>query len=214
MMGKRRGFTLLELLMAFGVSTILLATIYFFYFGILKTTTGGTAKIELNQICETTLQNLMNDLRLGYRFSELRPHRFVIQRVPAAPITSDELSNLSGVPLLPIEYDLVRDDKTRKTTLFRRESQAERGKEIFTVDECDPEIFKGYVLDLPQEKDDTMPKFHVFDTQTQPSGDLGKIALVRISLKLGVGADKIAVVSKAYLPFVHNATLQGNWNLE
>jgi prepilin-type N-terminal cleavage/methylation domain-containing protein len=211
----RRGFTLLELLMAFGVSTILLATVYFFYFGILKMNTGGMARIELNQIAETTLLRLTADLRMAYRFTEIRPHRLVLQRLPASAITSDELSNVNGPPLTTVEYELVKLDKLKKVQLQRRENQAVTPDEVFTLDYADYEIFKGFVLDMPVDKEDTMPKFHVFDHVQQPSGDLQKIALMRISLHLGVGpTDKFHLVSKVYMPFIHNATLQGNWNLE
>lgn len=213
-MSQRRGFTLLELLMAFGAASILLATVYFFYFGILKTTIGATTKIDLNTTAEVALQTLTSDLRMAYRFSEFRPHRFVMQRLPGAAISPDEISDISSTKLITVEYDLSRDKDTKRVKLWRSENKDVQGKNVFEVDDADLEMFTGYVLDLPREKDETMPKFRVLDYATQPGSDLAKIALMRVNMKVKIGTDSIQLISKIYMPIVHNATLQGNWNLD
>lgn len=211
---NRRGFTLLELLMAFGAGSILLATIYFFYFGILKTTIGATTKIDLNGTAELALQTLVTDMRMAYRFSEFRPHRFMMQRFPGATISADEIADISSVKLTTVEYEVLRDRNTKRVSLWRSENKDVQGKNVIECDDIDMEMFTGYVLDLPREKEDTMPKFHILDYQAQSSSDLARITLMRVSLKLKIGQDSIHLVSKIHMPIVHNATLQGNWNLE
>lgn len=213
-MTNRRGFTLLELLMAFGAGSILLATVYFFYFGILKTTVRATTSIDLNGTAELALQTLTADLRMAYRFSEFRPHRFVMQRLPGAAISTDEISDIGSIKLTTVEYEVLRDRDTKRVKLWRSENKDVRGKNVFEVDDADLEMFTGYVLDLPREKEDTMPKFHILDYASQPGTDLARIALMRVNLKLKIGGDSIHLVSKIYMPIVHNATLQGNWNLD
>jgi prepilin-type N-terminal cleavage/methylation domain-containing protein len=211
---NRRGFTLLELLMAFGAGSILLATIYFFYFGILQTTVRATTKIDLNGTAELALQTLVTDLRMAYRFSEFRPHRFMMQRLPGATISADEIADISSVKLTTVEYEVFRDKDTKRVALWRCENKYMPGKNVIECDDIDLEMFTGYVLDLPREKEDTMPKFHVLDYQAQSSNELARVTLMRVNLKLKIGQDSIQLVSKIHMPIVHNATLQGNWNLE
>ena len=214
MRSNRRGFTLLELLMAFGAGSILLATVYFFYFGILRTTVVATTKIDLNGTAELALQTLTADMRMAYRFTEFRPHRLMMQRLPGAAISSEEIADIGSLKLTTVEYEVFRDKTTKRVALWRSENKDTRGKNVIECDDIDMEMFTGYVLDLPREKEDTMPKFRILDYQAQPTADLARIALMRVSLKLKIGQDNIHLVSKLYMPIVHNAVLQGNWNLE
>lgn len=214
-MTRRRGFTLLELLMAFGAGSILLATVYFFYFGILRTTVDATTKIDLNGTAEVALQTLVADMRMAYRFSEFRPHRFMMQRLPGATISSEEIADVASIKLTTVEYEIVRNRTTKKVSLWRSENKDHYGKNVINeIDDIDMEMFTGYVLDLPREKEDTMPKFHVLDYQAQSSSDLARLTLMRVNLKLKIGKDSIQMVSKIHMPIVHNAVLQGNWNLD
>lgn len=213
---NRRGFTLLEVLMAFGAGSILLGVVYFFYFGILKTTVDAGSKIDLNDVSERALMTITNDLRNTYAFTEFRPNRIVLQRLPQDAISSEEMASIGSMHLHAVEYEIVQE-KDQRAKLMRREPNgvgAEAEKRVIDVDEAKLDMFTGYVYDQPTEKDDTVPRFHVFDHQTQSTGELPRITLVRVSLDFRQGKTNMQLVSKVFLPIAHNNTVHGNWNVE
>lgn len=208
-MRQRKGFTLLEVLMAFGASSILLLSVYFFYFGILKTGVFSGQKIDLNDICERGIVALTNDLRNAVAFTEFRQNHIVFQRLAAAPISSEEMAGT--VNTFTVAYELVKE-KGKPTRLMRREPNAlgnEAERMVIQMDEAADALFTGYVYDPPTEKDDTVPKFHVFNTQVQTSSELPRITLVRVGLDFRVGETKMQLVSKVFLPVAHNNVVQG-----
>lgn len=208
-MTRRKGFTLLEVLMAFGVSSMLLGIVYFFYFGIIKTGTNSQQRIDLNDLCERTIVTLTNDLRNAAEITELRPHRLVFQRLANAPISSDEMSGTLN--LHSVEYELVKE-KGKRARLERREPNAmglESKRTVVEIDDAKENIFTGFVYDLPSEKDDTVPKFHVFAHQVQTSSELPRITMVRVGLDYKVGDTRMQLVSKIFLPLAHNNVVQG-----
>lgn len=210
----RRGFTLLEVLMAFGAASILLGVVYFFYFGILKTSHGAQQKMDLNDISERALVTLTNDLRNAYAFTEFRPNRIVFQRLPNQPISPDEMASIGSLNLHAVEYELVKE-KDKKPVLIRREPNAldnQQEKRVIDMDDASSDLFSGFVYDQPADKDDSVPRFHVFDHQTQPSGELPRITLVRVSMDFKVGDTRMQLVSKVFLPIAHNNVVQGSSN--
>lgn len=195
--------------MAFGASSILLMSVYFFYFGILKTGLMGQEKIDLNDICERAIVSLTNDLRNAVAFTEFRPNHIVFQRLANAPITSDEMAGT--VNTFTVAYELIRE-KGKKAKLVRKEPNAlgnEAERIVIQMDEAAETMFTGYVYDPPTEKDDTVPKFHVFNTQLQTSSELPRITLMRVGLDFKVGETKMQLVSKIFLPVAHNNVVQG-----
>lgn len=206
---QRKGFTLLEVLMAFGASSILLLSVYFFYFGILKTGIFSQQKIDLNDICERAIVSLTNDLRNAVAFTEFRGNLIVFRRLAAAPITSDEMAGT--VNTFTVSYELVKE-KGKAAKLVRKEPNAlgnEAERVVIQMDDSADAIFTGYVYDPPTEKDDTVPKFHVFNAQIQTSSELPRITLVRVGLDFRVGETKMQLVSKVFLPVAHNNVVQG-----
>ena len=206
---SRRGFTLLEVLMAFGASSILLLSVYFFYFGILKTGISSGQKIDLNDISERAIVSLTNDLRNATAFTEFRPNQIVFQRLAPAPITSEEMAGT--VNQYTVSYELVKE-KGKGARLLRKEPNAlgnEAEKLLIQMDDSADGLFTGFVYDPPTEKDDTVPKFHVFNTQVQTSSELPRITLVRVSFDFKVGETRMQLVSKIFLPVAHNNVVQG-----
>ncbi|MBI4863718.1 MAG: hypothetical protein HY815_26175 [Candidatus Riflebacteria bacterium] len=209
---RPRAFTLLEVLMAFLSGSILIGIIYFFFFGMYRTSGKALDKMDLNGIAELAIDTLTRDLRMTYTFNEVKPDRLTIQRLPGEEIQSGQGFSVDQLHLKAVEYALVKGEQRAK--LVRKEGMADAGKVIFEVDDAAKEIFTAYVLDVPQEKGDQFPRFHVFDTVGQPSGELKRITLVRVSLALKIANDRIHVISKVFLPLAYNNTLQANWNVE
>ena len=206
---NRRGFTLLEVLMAFGVSSMLLGIVYFFYFGIIKTGTRTGQKIDLNDLAERALVTITNDLRNAASFTEFRPGRIVFQRLANAPITTEEMTG--ALSLHAVEYELVKE-KGKHAKLERREPNAlgaDAQHTVIEMDDCGDNIFTGFVYDSPTEKEDTVPNFHVFNHQVQTSSELPRITLVRVMFDLKVGDQRMQMVSKVFLPLAHNNVVQG-----
>src|SRR5205807_2598323 len=149
-------------------------------------------------------------------FTEFRPNRIVLQRLPGQAITSEEISAIGNVHLHAVEYELEKP-KTGHALLWRREPGAigpAQAVKVIEVDSADPNVFTGYVYDRPTELDEPVPQFHVFDHQTQPGGDLPRITLVRLKFDFKVGKTQLQLVSKVFLPIAHNNTVQGDWNVE
>jgi hypothetical protein len=162
------------------------------------------------------LNSIIGDLRNAYSFSEFRPNHIVMQRLPGSPISSDEIAAIGSLHLHAVEYEIVQE-KDGHAKLLRHEPAAlgnDSSRKIIEVDEANLNMFTGYVYDRPSEKDDTVPKFHLFDTNTQPSIDLPRITLVKLRMEFRVGKTRSALVSKVFLPIAHNNTVQGDWNLE
>lgn len=215
-MMRRRGFTLLEVLMAFGASSILLAVVYFFFFGMQKTSTGSLEKFDINATTNVALNSIMSDLRNAYTFSEFRPHHIVMQRLPGQPISSDEIAAIGNLHLHAVEYEIIQE-KDGHARLYRREPALltnDANRAIIEVDEANLNMFTGYVYDRPTDKEDSIPKFHIFDTVAQPSVDLPRITMVKLRMEFRVGKTRSALVSKVFLPIAHNNTVQGDWTVE
>lgn len=211
----RRGFTLLEVLMAFGVSSMLLGVVYFFYFGLLKTGNVSNQKMDLNDISERALVTLTNDLRNAVAFTEFRPHRIAFQRLSNERITQEEMGGQLSMHI--VEYELTKE-KGQKVKLVRREPNATELKlgshDVIQMDDAESAVFTGYVYDLPNEKEDTVPNFHVFDHVPQSSAELGRITMCRVSFDFKVGDTRAQLVSKVFLPLAHNNVVQGTAAVE
>jgi hypothetical protein len=212
MQGMRKAFTLLEVLMAFGAGSILLGVIYFFHFGLMNTWKITTDKLDLNNVAEITLETLVRDLRMTYRITEFKPDHLILQRLPSEPTPSSDGFSLDRLQLLSIEYILKKEG--RRSVLVRRQGLGDEGRRIFDVEDAQKEIFTAYVLDLPRQKGDPFPRFHVFDAFSHPSEELPRISMVRIHLGFKGVADHIDLVSKVFLPICYNNVLQANWSLE
>jgi len=208
----RSAFTLIEVLMAFGAGSILLAVIYFFHFGLVKTWSKTTDKLDLNTRAEVALETITRDLRMAHHITELKSDQLIMQKLPSEAVQSWEGFSRDNLRLVSIEYLLKKDGN--HTCLIRRLGLGDAGLKLFDVPEASKEIFTGYVLDLPKEKGDPFPRFHLFDMLAQPSGELPKVTLVSVRLALKTPAESIELISKVHLPVAHANVLQADWNVE
>jgi hypothetical protein len=209
----RRAFTLLEVLMAFGAGSMLLGIIYFFHFGLVKTWSKTTDKLDLTTVAEVGLETLTRDLRMTHHVSEIKPDRILISKLPAQAVENQESFSAENLRLIAIEY-FIRKDAKGHSSLLRRQGLGGKDQLIFEVPDVRTDVFTAYVLDLPKDKNDPFPRFHAFDAQTHPSGDLPRITLIRIHLSLKGTTETVDLVSKVFLPVAHANVLQGDWNVE
>jgi len=214
---RRRGFTLIELLIAFAVSTVLLGAIYFFYIGFTRGNQVTQHMALLNMVADNKLERMTRDLKTAVQLVELHPRqvRFKRYKLPRGELGAMDLETRR---LETVEY---RVDKREGWNVFMVQVGFETPEELFRVRECSEEVFRGYVLQPPPElgkkaefKPATFPQFKIFDTVTQASSEVGRIPLIKISLRLSNGDDTINIVSKVFLPQVYASLVEPDWNAE
>lgn len=214
----RRAFTLIELLIAFAISTVLLGAIYIFYVGIMKTG-GKTRKMAfLNMKVDNKLEKLTRDLKSAIEILELHPRQIRLKRykLPKGELRSVDLETKRYET---IEY---RMEEREGRFVFFRQRGFENPKELFRVRECNEEIFRGYVLIPTASKNggkhsdgvDDFPQFEIFDTVSQSSTKVQRIPLVKITFDLATATDDIHVVSKVFIPQVFARIVEPDWNAE
>lgn len=214
----RRGFTLIELLIAFAISTVLLGAIYLFYIGFVKTGSQTEKMAFLNQVVDNKLDLLTRELRSAIEVTELKPRllRFRRYMLPRGELSAIDLETRRVESL---EYKVVEQNGQH---VFFRQRGLEVPEKLFEVDQCGPEVFKGYVLQLPG--DDVkggefvvprFPLFRDFDTVTQSSSELLRIPLIKVTLDLGSRqGDHITLLTKVFLPMVYGKLVEPDWNVE
>lgn len=216
---RRRAFTLVELLIAFAISTVLLGVIWYFFLGFQGLGERGKGKLELNQYAELAMENLVRDMRMAEAVLELRPDRLRIER-SALPenLPYQQLAFRSRV-VETVTYEVVREERF---VSFRRSVGFGDPRELFRVDDCGKEVFEGLVLqNMPsiaerQKMGDAFfwPKLEPFEALGQSSSDLKRIILLRVSFDLKLKKDSISLVSKVFLPSVYQRVTQKDWNPE
>jgi prepilin-type N-terminal cleavage/methylation domain-containing protein len=213
---RRPGFTLLEVLIAMGVGSMLILVIYFFFSGIYRTGSKSESRLELNQHAEIQLERLVRELQLAVEMKELRPDRISFKRPQIL-----RWGKTSG-------YEVNMDLSTHKfQTVTYRRKELEGGKRValqrilgmerpdtlFIVDELDKKIFTGWVI--PRGAEETpheVPEMEIYNPARDVRSDLERIPLIRIRFKMKIGLDRIDILTKAFVPPVYAKIVQPNWN--
>ncbi len=211
---NRRGFTLLEVLMGLGITSMLFMSIYFFYSGMLRTSKKSEERIELNQHAELQLERIVRELQLAVEFTLLKPDEISFRRAQVSGTDS------------PDGYEVNMDSSARtfETVTYRR-SKAEKGfvfqrihamgtpEDLFTVDELDKNIFTGWVIPRgAEESPHEVPDMEVYRADRDVRSHLQRIPLVRIRFRMRLGRDRLDIVTKAFVPPIYSKILQPNWN--
>jgi len=214
---RGRAFTLIELLIAFAVSTVLLGAIYFFYIGFLHGSTATGAMAIRDMDVDTALDGMRRDLALAVQVLELHPRqiRFKRRKLPRGALGAMDLETRQ---LETVEYRVA---KREGMNVLMVQVGFETPVELFKVRECGEEVFRGYVLQPPPEPGKkgeftpaSFPRFRIFDTVTQSSSDVSRIPLVRITLRLSDGGDRLDVVTKVFMTQVYASLVEPDWNAE
>jgi len=212
---RYKAFTLIELLIAFSISTILLGAIYFFYISFVKTGNKTRGMAILNMVVNNKLERISKDLKYAVELTALYPDRISFKR---QKLPDGELSvfDLESTKFETIEYSVKKEDGVVN---FYRQSGFDSPEKMFNVRQCNSEVFRGYVLMAEREQNSSLkklpfPSFRTFDTHSQNSTDLARIPIIKISMELQTRVDKIFMVSKVFMPMIYSRLVEPDWNTE
>ncbi|MBI3894272.1 MAG: prepilin-type N-terminal cleavage/methylation domain-containing protein [Candidatus Wallbacteria bacterium] len=209
----RRAFTLIELMVSFGVSVMLLGSIWFFHFGGLDTWRRGQQKEILNELSNTALERMVRELRMAESVTAVKANGIEFQKYHVgSPAEEDAHAYTGEKPVLEtIRYELVRGERNVR---LERAVGLEKGQTVFVVEKCEPEIFTAWVLEERDlEKDDDV-KMHPFDFTQQNGDEVKRIVLIGLTLKLAQQSDSLEIRTKVSLPSVYTRLMQPGWNTE
>lgn len=214
----RRGFTLLEVLIAMGVSSMLVVAVYFFYMGMVRTGVKSENRLELNQFAEIALERLVRELQLAVEMKELKPDQITFRRPRVDVFKSDSDEGYEvNMNLSTLQFENVvyrrREEDGGKRVKFQRILGLKQPETLFEVDELDKNIFSGWVI--PKGSEDSpheVPDMRLYTPLVASSSDLERIPLIKIRLKMRKERDRIDIVSKAFVPPVYARIIQPNYN--
>ena len=208
---KKGAFTLIELLIAFAISTVLAGAIYLFYINFVTVDTRTRLMVGLDRDADLFLEKFYRDLRVAKEIVSLHPSEIVFRRrvIPDGELGLTELSQKV--------YQRVSYRATNKDGSFCIERSKGLGeyKTMLRCSKGSSELFRGFVFERTDETR-TKAAFKEFDTVTQSSADVARIALVAIKLKLfQKQLDKpLKMQSKVFLPNVYALLVEPDWNSE
>ena len=208
---KKGAFTLIELLIAFAISTVLAGAIYLFYINFVSVDTRTRLMVGLDRDADLFLEKFYRDLRTAKEIVSLHPNEIVFSRrvVPKGELGPNELSQKI--------YEQVTYRSLNKNGHFYIERCIGLGeyKPMLQCSKGNGELFRGFVLAMIDEANNK-PAFKEFDTVSQSSVDLARIALVAIKLQLfHKQLDKPLIMqSKVFLPNVYASLVEPDWNSE
>ncbi len=211
---NRKAFTLIEVLMAFGTGAMLIAIIYFFHFGLMKTSTMAVDRIDMTRTAELVIDTIAQDLQMVYELTELKGNNLVMKCLPPEPVLSGQSFAPRDLQFNRVEYVLAKGKNNKTVQLIRKRSIEDEGHVLAEATEIDKDLFQGYVLDLPQDKKDQFPKYHLYDSVSNPTAELKRVSLVRINLLIKEQRSAIHMVTKTFLPVAYNNTVQADWNIQ
>ena len=210
---KWKAFTLIELLIAFSISTILLGSIYFFYISFVKTGSKTREMAFLNMDANNELEKLGRELKYAVEITALYPDRIQFKRQKLPP---GELSvlDLETSKLETIEYKIVF--KEGRAHIMKQVGLS-APKSILRVNNCNKDVFKGYVLssaegDNFKGKDLPFPSFTPYDSRTQNSNELNRIPIVKLTFELENRNDKVCFIGKVFMPVIYSRLVEPDWN--
>jgi type II secretory pathway pseudopilin PulG len=209
----KRAFTLIEVSIAAGVGMILIGVIYFFYFGTLKTHSKAQEREHLNELANTTLERLVRELRGAESIVVARPDEISFKRYHVGSAEEEEANPNTGEKAVfdTMRYWLV---KKERGVAFQRQLNMDKPSVVFSVDDCEPEIFQAYVANEQDPEKAKVSRLHLFDTTQQISVELERIVLVKLRLRLAHAGDTLDIRTCVGLPAVLARLRQANWNAE
>ena len=208
-----RAFTLIELLIAFAISTVLAGAIYLFYLNFITVDNRTRLMVEIDRSADLFLEKFYQDLRRAEEILSLHGNEITFrQRVlPKGELSQ---SDLEQKIYHRVSYE-AKNDKGR-FTIERTEGLA-APKKVLECSKGNLEIFRGFTF-VQSEKYKAIEKpiFKEFDALNQSSIEVARIALVSVKLKLFQRKlDKpLKVQSKVFLPNVYARLVEPGWNSE
>lgn len=211
----RRGFTLLEVLIAMGVSSMLIVAVYFFFTGMMRTGKKSENRLELNQIAEIALERMVRELQLAVEMVDVKPDKISFRRPRISRFQSKDGYEVN-MDLTTRRFETVTFKRRKlgpKRFVLERKMGLRPPEALLTVNELDEAIFTGWVMpkgsaETPHEVPDLVP----YDRMRGVSSDLKRIPLLKIRLKMGLGRDRIDIVTKAFVPPIYARIIQPNYN--
>lgn len=211
----RRGFTLLEVIIAMGVSSVLFVVIWFFFQGLMGANRKTEDRLELNQRCQNQLERIARELQLAVEFTALRPDEITFRRpeVRRWKESGYEVNmDLSSRKFETVTYRRFEKDGGRVVALQRIEGMG-LPEDLIEADKIEKEIFRGWVM--PKGAEETpheVPDMQVYRADRDVRSDLERIPLVRIRFQMAKGKDRIDILTKAFIPPIYAQIVQPAWN--
>lgn len=212
-----RGFTLLEVLIAFAIGTTLTGVIYFFYLGLIQTGAKAKERLFLNQVAEIELERIVRELQLAVRFRTLKGDEISFQRPQIDRWGDNETGFEVNMDLKSRRFENVTyrrvADVNGKWAGLERKVGLDHPVRLFTVEKLSPEIFQGWVFPRgAEENPHEVADMEVYRPNRDVKSDLERIPLVRIRFDMENGKDRIEIQTKAFIPPIYAQIVQPNWN--
>ena len=196
---------MIELLIAFAISTVLAGAIYLFYINFVTIDSRTRAMVDIDRNADLFLEQFYKDLRSAEEVIALHNEEIVFLRrkLPRGEITADHI-NVKAFERVSYHFG-----NEKNKFFIRKYVGGAPTKKEFQAHQGSKHELKAYVL---CEKDNFTYK--EFDTVTQSSSDLSRIALLSISLQLQAPKlDRpLKIQTKVSLPNVRARLIQADWN--
>lgn len=211
---RRRGFTLLEVLLSFAVGTVLIGVIYFFYLGIYQTGRKTEERVFLNQHAELVLERIVRELQLAVTITELDPDAITFQRPEISPWGEDGFEvNMDTTRKAFAKVSYRRHELDGGRVAFQRKMGMGSWEALFTVDHLDRNIFRAWVVPRgAEESPHEVPSMRLFRPGYDEHSWYERIPLVGLRFQMKNGRDSMEIVTKAFLPPVWAKIQQPAWN--
>jgi len=209
----KRAFTLIELMVAFGVSCMLLGVFYFYFFGLGGTHLKAQQKDFLNKFATNALERIVRELRMATEFVEVGPDLVKFRRYHVSLGSEEEAQEYTGEKP-EIETVTFRRREIEKAVVWEKQIGLGKFETQFTVDSMEPEVFTFYALDRTDPEKDRFPMMHAFDFSQHIGSDLDRIVLVTIRFDMKLQRDALQVQTRVSLPALFSHIMQPAWNAE
>lgn len=200
---KRKGFTLVELLIAMALSVLVGGILYLLQSTGLSQVSKGMTRTTLESEMRRKMERLISDLRCAYEILEISPKSIKFNQHK----TTGNESRSSDIELFTITYSL---EKVGKKSVIMRTDSREEPTEIFSADHVEPEVFFPF-FEYPGDSENAEPLFESFNMAANDSGQRKNISFIRIRLKARQNKEFVTLISAVTLRPAHQRILQPCW---
>lgn len=202
-MREKKGFTLVELLVAMALSILIGGVLYLLQSTGLSQVSKGAIQLTMQSEVRRKIERVVSDLRCANEVLEVAPGSIKVSQLKS----SGEGDEAGTIEHFTVTYYADKDED--RTAFFRKEGNAQPVK-LFTVDHIDNEIFYPFYQFKPDAKQD-YPSFAPFNMHENDSGKREKISFIRIRMKLRQKKEFLSLATAVTLRPAHQRQIQPFW---